>query len=90
MRLVKLICILLTISGQEREQLRVIALRLGGCLNGVGSCLPDFEIPPDTIDHSLSKGIDLKSLSVVGAEGTVVGSSKLREEIAETLHKTCE
>ncbi|BBN03450.1 proteasome activator subunit 4 [Marchantia polymorpha subsp. ruderalis] len=77
-------------SGQEREQLRVIALRLGGCLNGVGSCLPDFEIPPDTIDHSLSKGIDLKSLSVVGAEGTVVGSSKLREEIAETLHKTCE
>ncbi|KAL2644724.1 hypothetical protein R1flu_012311 [Riccia fluitans] len=74
-------------SGQEREYLRVITLRLGGCLYGLDSCLPDFETTPGTGDCN---GVDLQPFSVVGACGTFVGSSRLREEIADTLHKTCD
>lgn len=67
-----------TFAGQVKEHLRVLLLRVDASLRGVRSSLRDFQpFSEDKIVHSLS---------VAGAAGASVGSSKLREKAADTLH----
>lgn len=67
-------------SGQQKEHLRVLLLRIESTLFGLRACLPDFPYP----DGEPAIAI------VAGAAGVPVGSSALREEAADTIHQACE
>ncbi|KAH7293640.1 hypothetical protein KP509_28G034600 [Ceratopteris richardii] len=71
-------------SGNEKEQLRVLLLRINGSLRGVGSCLPEF-----MCSSSKSSTDEVQPHFMSGAAGAAVGSAYLREAAAETLHLAC-
>lgn len=66
-----------TFAGQVKEHLRVLLLRVDASLRGVRSSLRDFQ--------PLSENNSVHLLTVAGASGASVGSSKLREKTADTL-----
>lgn len=67
-----------TFTGQVKEHLRVLLLRVDASLRGVRSSLRDFQpLSEDKVVHSLT---------VAGAGGASVGSNKLREKAADILH----
>lgn len=70
-------------SGQEKEELRVVLLRMEASLHGVRSCLPDFK-------GLATAEVTAQHLTIAGAAGATVGSVQLREETANTLHIACE
>lgn len=67
-------------SGQQKEHLRVLLLRIESTLFGLRACLPDFPYPDG----------EPAIATVAGAAGVPVGSSALREEAADTIHQACE
>ncbi|KAG0602531.1 hypothetical protein M758_10G020700 [Ceratodon purpureus] len=68
------------ISGQLKEHLRVLLLRIESTFSGLRTCLPDFPHPIE----------ELSVPTLAGASGVTVGSSALREEAAEIIHQACE
>lgn len=77
-----------TYSGQEKEHMRVLLLRVEAVLCGLGSCLPDFYSPPGVSNPT--GGEHVCPMTIVGASGPSIASAKLREETAEIIHQVCE
>ncbi|KAG9448800.1 hypothetical protein H6P81_008765 [Aristolochia fimbriata] len=70
-----------TEPGCEKEHLKVTLLRIDSSVQGVLSCLPDFQPSCD--------GLDYDPFIIAGASGAAVGTSQLREKAAETIHTAC-
>ncbi|XP_068639166.1 proteasome activator subunit 4 isoform X2 [Aristolochia californica] len=70
-----------TEPGCEKEHLKVTLLRINSSVQGVLSCLPDFQPSCD--------GLGYDPFIIAGASGAAVGTSELREKAAETIHTAC-
>ena len=77
-RAAQVICLCFISTGQVKEHLRVLLLRVDASLRGARTSLPDFQL--------LSEDKDSHFLTVAGAAGASVGSRSLREKTADVLH----
>lgn len=67
------------ISGELKEHLRVLLLRIEATLYGLRTSLPDFPHPVG----------EAPVATLAGVHGVTVGTSALREEAAEAIHQAC-
>eukprot|EP01018_Ginkgo_biloba_P025861 Gb_28182 [translate_table: standard] len=72
--------------GYGKEHLKVILLRIDASLQGVRSCLPDFQSLPKNGKPENQKSI---VSFIAGAAGVSIGSTKLRQETAEMIDIAC-
>lgn len=61
-------------------------LRIDSSLQGVLSCLPDFN---PSSGNGLVEDPYHASFLIAGARGSSVGSAELREKAAEVIHAAC-
>ncbi|XP_057863518.2 proteasome activator subunit 4 isoform X2 [Cryptomeria japonica] len=73
-------------SGYDKQHLRVILLQIDASLQGVRSCLPDFNPMPRDGKHENEKH---NTAFIWGAAGVSIGTVELRQETAETIDITC-
>lgn len=73
-------------AGNEKDHLKVTLLQIDSSLQGVLSCLPDFN-PSVTSGEAEDIGQGLFLLA--GAVGARVGSTEIRVRAAEVIHATC-
>ncbi|XP_057530197.1 proteasome activator subunit 4-like isoform X1 [Amaranthus tricolor] len=73
-------------AGNEKDYLKVTLLRIDSSLQGVLSCLPDFNpsLVTDNVEDTVQ---DLFLLA--GAAGARVGSTEMRVRAAQVIHATC-
>lgn len=73
-------------AGNEKDYLKVTLLRIDSSLQGVLSCLPDFNpsLVTDNVEDTVQ---DLFLLA--GAAGARVGSAEMRVRAAQVIHATC-
>lgn len=76
----------ISITGNEKEHLKVTLLRIESTLQGVLSCLPDFG--PSSLSGMMEDPGHTPFL-IAGATGSTVGSTELREKAAEIVHAAC-
>ncbi|KAG2678329.1 hypothetical protein I3760_12G138800 [Carya illinoinensis] len=72
--------------GDKKEHLKVLLLRINSSLQGVLSCLPDFNMPSS---NAMVEDPDNASFLIAGAMGSSVGSTELREKAANIIHAIC-
>ncbi|KAK0602445.1 hypothetical protein LWI29_033449 [Acer saccharum] len=71
--------------GNEKEHLKVTLLRIESTLQGVLSCLPDFN--PSSRNQMIED--PGPPFLIAGATGSSVGSTELREKAADIIHAAC-
>jgi hypothetical protein len=72
--------------GDNKEHLKVTLLRVDSSLQGVLSCLPDFN---PSSRNGMVEDPDHAPFLIAGATGLHIGSSELREKAAEVIHAAC-
>ncbi|KAF3973789.1 hypothetical protein ACB098_06G003200 [Castanea mollissima] len=72
--------------GDRNEHLKVTLLRIDSSLQGVLSCLPDFN--PSSRNGTVEDP-DHSPFLIAGATGSSVGSTELREKATEVIHAAC-
>lgn len=72
--------------GNEKDHLKVTLLRIDSSLQGILSCLPDFN---PTVTTGNTENIVQESFLLAGAAGARVGSTEMRVRAAEVIHAAC-
>ncbi|KAM7499059.1 hypothetical protein LguiA_023473 [Lonicera macranthoides] len=72
--------------GNEKEHLKVTLLRVDSSLQGVLSCLPDFR---PSFRNGMVEDPGHISFLIAGATGSTVGTTGLREKVADIIHAAC-
>ncbi|KMT12661.1 hypothetical protein BVRB_4g091190 [Beta vulgaris subsp. vulgaris] len=73
-------------AGNEKDHLKVTLLRIDSSLQGILSCLPDFN---PTVTTGNTENIVQESFLLAGAAGARVGSTEMRVRAAEVIHAAC-
>lgn len=71
--------------GYEKDHLKVTLLRIDSSLQGILSCLPDFN--PSVTSGDAEDTV--QGFLLAGAAGARVGSTEMRVRAAEVIHAAC-
>ncbi|KNA18101.1 hypothetical protein SOVF_073840 isoform A [Spinacia oleracea] len=74
-----------TDAGYEKDHLKVTLLRIDSSLQGILSCLPDFN--PSVTSGDAEDTV--QGFLLAGAAGARVGSTEMRVRAAEVIHAAC-